>query len=136
MTNTDHRAKLATKIKALLAMNMGNGCTEAEALSAAGKASELMAEHDLSYTDIEGEIAVEVFGANKRKFFTGNGRKRGDHPVSRVVMSIGTLWDCRCWVSGDDLIFFGEKSDTEHAHSMADLLRQSIDTEAARFLRS
>ena len=133
-TNKAKRASIANKIKALMAMSTANGCTEAEALTAAAKAAELMAEYDVSYTDVEGEVAAEVFGVRKREFFKQNGRKVTGHPVQYTFMQVGAFWDCRVWQSGAKLCFFGEQSDTENAHGMADMLRLAMDAEWHRYL--
>ncbi len=45
--------KLKTRIQALRAKTIGNGCTEDEALSAAAKVAELLDRYDLSLSDIE-----------------------------------------------------------------------------------
>ena len=45
--------KLKTRIQALRAKTIDNGCTEDEALAAAAKVAELLDRHDLSLTDIE-----------------------------------------------------------------------------------
>ena len=46
------REKLMDRVRALLAMTTSNGCTEAEATTAAAKAAKLMEEHDLKLTDV------------------------------------------------------------------------------------
>ena len=43
----NERSKIAARIRALLAKTVENGCTEAEALSAAAKVAELLDRHDL-----------------------------------------------------------------------------------------
>ena len=45
--------KLKTRIQALRAKTIDNGCTEDEALSAAAKVAELLDRYDLSLTDVE-----------------------------------------------------------------------------------
>jgi hypothetical protein len=47
------RAKIAAKLRALLAMTVENGCTGAEAMIAAQKAAELMQQHDLTCASVE-----------------------------------------------------------------------------------
>ena len=46
---------LILKIRALMAKTVANGCTEAEALSAAAKVAAMMAEHEISLEDVERE---------------------------------------------------------------------------------
>src|SRR5947208_16015947 len=45
--------KLKTRIQALRAKTIDNGCTEAEVLSAAAKVAQLLDRYDLSLTDVE-----------------------------------------------------------------------------------
>ena len=45
--------RLKTRIQGLRAKTTDNGCTEAEALSAAAKVAELLDRYDLSLTDVE-----------------------------------------------------------------------------------
>ena len=45
--------KLKTRLQALRAKTIANGCTEEEALAAAAKVAELLDRHDLSITDLE-----------------------------------------------------------------------------------
>jgi hypothetical protein len=45
--------RLKTRIQGLRSKTTDNGCTEAEALLAAGKVAELLDRYDLSLTDIE-----------------------------------------------------------------------------------
>jgi len=45
--------KLKTRIQALRAKTIDNGCTEDEALSAVAKVAELLDRYDLSLTDVE-----------------------------------------------------------------------------------
>ncbi|HZV20453.1 MAG TPA: DUF2786 domain-containing protein [Hyphomicrobiales bacterium] len=53
MTGSSKKAKIAAKIRALLAKTRENGCTEQEALEAAAKAAELMQEYQISLSDAE-----------------------------------------------------------------------------------
>lgn len=64
-SNEPSRAKILIKLRALLAKTVSNGCTEAEALAAAEKASAIMEEYDLSYTDVE-QVRDERYGARRR----------------------------------------------------------------------
>jgi hypothetical protein len=45
--------RLKTRIQGLRSKTTDNGCTEAEALLAAGKVAELLDRYDLSLTDVE-----------------------------------------------------------------------------------
>jgi hypothetical protein len=129
------RARILIKLRALLAKTVDNGCTEAEALSAAEKASAIMEEYDLSYTDVE-QVRTERFGARRRPFGKGTSRRRSYHEATMCHHSISKLFDCRAWYSSGDLVFFGSEHDSEAAHYMADVCRVAMDSEFARYLAS
>lgn len=135
-TNKQRREAIIRKVQALLSKTTENGATEHEALAAADIANKLMEEHDLTYTDIEGELREDRYGARRRPFAGGNGRRRTWHEVRGCLHAIGNYWDCKSWYSGQDLVFFGSEHDSDAAHAMVDLLRVAIDGEFARYLKS
>ncbi len=134
-TSSDTRAKIVLKLRALLAKTVENGATEHEALAAAEKASELMEEYDLSYTDVE-QVRDERYGARRRPFAGGTSRRRTHHEASMVHGAIQRFCDCKCWYSGVELVFFGSETDTETAHHLADMIRVAMDREWASYLNS
>jgi len=138
---SDHSAqrdKIASQVKALLAMTTSSGCTEFEAASAAAKASELMAKYDLTYADLDGrglEDAVrgESYGARRREyFFSPEGTQR--HPVRSILANVALFWDCVYLIESDGtVIMFGERNDSEHALAMLTMLQDAIDHEWATY---
>jgi hypothetical protein len=130
-----NREKIAAKIRALLSKTVSAGCTEEEALSAATLANELMLEYEMSREDIE-SIKKDSYGARRRKFAKGSVRRRSFHEVVDCVVAIGKLNYCKCYRDDMDLVFFGEKTDTEIAHYMTDLIRNSMDFEFQKYLQS
>jgi hypothetical protein len=134
--NKAKRAKIIAKVQALLTKTTANGCSEAEALSAAELATRLMEEYDLTFTDLETEIRAESFDAHGRPFWKkgASGRRRTFHEVNRCIQTIAEYWDCQVWYSGIDMVFFGEKSDTDNAHAMADMIRLAMDQQWNRYL--
>ncbi len=106
---------VASRIRALLAKTVDKGCTEAEAMTAATKAKELMDKYqiDLSDTELEEEgfKCGTTEGAEKRKF-----------NVQRWIASaIAEYCEVRCWLKRDlsrrrmRYVFFGLSSDVELA---------------------
>jgi hypothetical protein len=132
---SEQREKILKRLRAMLAMTAANGASEAEAMMAAEKASELMTEYDLSFEDVE-QVRAERYGARKREFRSGSARRRTSHESSLCVGRIARLFDCRTWMSGQDLVFFGAEHDTESAHYLTDVVRVAMDCEVARYLRS
>lgn len=133
----DKRQKLIAKIKALLAKTEGNGCSEFEALAAMETASRLMAEHDLTYKDIEKEVRDEKYGARTVPFATSSGGTRLHDVAKRCAVAVARFFDCKVYINQNvNLIFFGSQDDTSMAAQMMAMLRMAVDSESARYLRS
>jgi len=135
---TAQRDSLIKKIKALLGKTTENGCTEAEAMTAAAHAALLMQQYDLTFKDVENEVRHLKFGAARRPFTSyGSGYWRRRHrPVSNCVGAIAKYFDCECWFSETDLVFFGATDDTGLAHDMVTMLSGTIEHETnARLAR-
>lgn len=134
-TNEDKRRKLIAKVKALLAMTTDRGASETEALNAAALASKLMEEHDLTYQDIEAELADGRYGARGRKFSASFNL----HESSNCVNVIADYWDCQTWWGQNretretHLVFFGSADDTSLAHDMTDMVRSAMDNAWRRY---
>lgn len=134
--NRTQRNKIIIKVQALMSKTVDAGCTEAEAMEAAVKASELMSAYDLSYVDVEAEVAEDIYGARTRPLHNSETRKRQQHEITYCLRTIAEYWDCRTWTQGQKLTFFGEKHDTENAHAMTVLLHIAMDHEWGRYLNS
>lgn len=123
----DRKQSIIAKVRALLAKTTESGCTEAEAASAAELASKLMIEYDLDIKSVS-EIKEETYGARKRPFASGNGRRRAYHEVQYCIMQIARYFDCEVWM-GKELVFFGTATDTEMAHAMTDMMKAAMEGE-------
>ena len=133
-TNTE-RTIIKAKLRALFAKTTENGCTEAEALAAAQKASELMSIYNLSYSS-EDEVKSERYGARHRPM-NGNLQRRNPHEVRYITNSIGQLFGCKTWrVEKNIRVFFGTELDTESAHNMCDMLCMTMELEFNKFTAS
>lgn len=111
--NTSKIEKVLDKIKKLLAL-AGNNPSEEEAMAAALKAQELMAEYNVTVTDEEDKIEMSESG-----FSTGvdNNWK---YILSDVV---ATNFRCRTyWLGKKRVIFYGYKSDCEIASQVFEFL--------------
>jgi hypothetical protein len=125
------RREIIAKVKSLLEMTTERGASEAEAMKAAEVASKLMAEHDLTYEDLDAELQAERYGVRSRHF-----AKSVDelHEVSILSQPVATYWDCETWFGADPdsgevhLVFFGSADDTQLAHAMMDTLRKAMGT--------
>lgn len=137
MSNPSHLAaldKLKTRIQALRAKTIANGCTEDEALSAAAKVAELLDRHDLSLSDVEiretpcEQISFETF--RKKRI-----------PLDDCVGAIAHFCDCRVWreknPAGENRhVYFGLRSDIEVAHYLTELIDAAVRSELGRYKTS
>jgi hypothetical protein len=116
------RERIASVIQALLAKTTANGATEAEAMSAASKARELMDRHQLDL----GEVGITKEGAHRVTI------KRGHYKTlavkDRLAMAVSEFCDCKSWLtkSTDELHFFGLKSDADFAGWLIVSLEQFV----------
>src|SRR4051794_25473718 len=123
--------KLKTRIKALRAKTLDNGCTEDEALSAAAKVAELLDRHDLSLTDLEMREAP-----CERRTYETHRKKR--IPLDDCIGAIANFCDCRVWreknPAGESrYVFFGLRADIEVAHYLTELLDTAVRSELGRY---
>jgi hypothetical protein len=108
-----------------------NGCTEAEALSAAAKVAELLDRYDLSLTDVE----LRAAPCERREY--ENPRKKRV-PLDGCIGAIADFCDCRVWReknrAGDvRYVFFGLSSDIEVAHYLTELIDNAVRSEVGRY---
>ena len=126
--------RVIQRIQGLRAKTADRGCTEAEAIAAAAKVSELLARHDLTLDE------VSVRRSDCEGVSVATGRKRRA-PVDSCAQSVAAFCDCRVWGEqradgGLGFVFFGLKADVEAARFLHDLIEVTFDTESANFRRS
>ncbi len=126
--------RVIQRIQALRARTVDRGCTEAEAMAAAAKISELLDRHDLTLD----EISLRRSDCEGVSVATGRKRRA---PVDSCMPPIAAFCDCRVWSEGGDdgelrYVFFGLKADVEAARFLNDLIEVTFDTESATFRRS
>lgn len=125
--------RVIQRIQALRARTVDRGCTEAEAMLAAAKVSELLDRHDLTLD----EVAVRRSDCEGVNVATGRKRRA---PVDSCMPPIAAFCDCRVWSEqGHDgvlrFVFFGLKADVEAARFLHDLIEATFDTENTAFRR-
>lgn len=123
--------RLVQRIQALRAKTVERGCTEQEALSAAGKVAELLDRYGLSLSEIDlRRQACQGIGIET------NRRRVG--PIDECVPTIALFFDCRTWSerTADGAlrhVFFGLPADVEAAHYLYDLIETTFVTETGSF---
>ena len=126
--------RLKARIQALRAKTTDNGCTEAEALSAAAKVAELLDRYDLSLAD------VDIRGATcERLEYETRHKKR--IPLEECIGAVANFCDCRVWrektPAGDPrYVFFGLRSDIEAARYLTELIDLAVRSELGRYKSS
>ena len=126
--------KLKSRIQALQAKTVGNGCTEDEAMAAAAKVAELLDRHDLSLSDVElRESPCErvVFETHRKKRI----------PIADCIGAVAHFCDCRVWrekdAAGDTrYVFFGLPADAAVAHYLTSLIDTAVRSELGRYKTS
>lgn len=123
---THNREAAMNRIRALLAKTTANGATEAEALTAAAKAGELLDRYNLTLSDVEiKQERCEQRQATERR-----------HEVDRVVTAIARFTGTKVWNTAGRIQFFGLPHDVDVAVYLTDLIRTAMDSSYKRFLRS
>ncbi len=126
--------KLKARIQALRAKTTDNGCTEAEALSAAAKVAELLDRYDLSLTDVE----IREAACERLEYETRHNKRI---PLEDCIGAVANFCDCRVWrektPTGDPrYVFFGLRSDIEAAHYLTELIDSAVRSELGRYKTS
>src|SRR5258707_8001151 len=126
--------KLKTRIQALRAKTIDNGCTEEEALSAASKVAELLDRYDLSLTDIE----MREASCERLEYETWRKKRI---PIDGCIGAVAHFCDCRVWREktrrGEArYVFFGLRSDIAVALYLTELIDTAVRCELGRYKTS
>jgi hypothetical protein len=135
MSQADELLRVKARIKALADKTVANGCTEAEAMSAAEMVGRLLERYALSMDEIEVRSAHCV----QREVPIGGSRRR---PIDGCVTAIARFCDCKVWVArGEEAgaakapryVFFGFETDTALAIYLFSVIERAIATELRAF---
>ncbi|CUW37518.1 conserved protein of unknown function [Magnetospirillum sp. XM-1] len=125
MAMTTDLDNLKTRLQALRAKTIANGCTEEEALAAAAKVAELLDRHDLSMTDLE----IREEQCEKSTIETNRKQRQ---PISACIPAIAEYCDCKVWREKDDkgirYVFFGLRPSIEMTHYVYDVIATAMQT--------
>lgn len=126
--------KLKSRIQALRAKTLDNGCTEDEALAAAAKVAELLDRHDLSLSDVELRQS-----SCERVIYETFRKKR--IPIADCIGAIAHFCDCRVWREKNrdgeaSYVFFGLPADAAVAHYLTSLIDTAVRSELGRYKTS
>jgi hypothetical protein len=121
-TDKAARAAQLARIRGLMAKTVDNGCTEAEAKAAAEAVDPLLGLY---------EIDLDEVTAREQPIGKGAGVKLDGHPIQYACSRIAKFTDCKVWLAGTTVMYFGFKVDTEIADYLTMLFRRAIDREVA-----
>ena len=124
----DERARISARIRALLSKTVQNGCTEGEALAAAAKVAELLAQYDLSMDEVD--LRAEPFSRDDRCYEDDVGDRLGK-PATSISKLTGTRW----WrsargVAPASYTFFGLEHGVEIAGYLLAICARAMQDEA------
>jgi hypothetical protein len=120
---TDDKTREAriARIRGLLSKTVANGCTEAEAQTAAAMVDRLMSEYEIDLTEMEVKqqdvIKLEI-GCEK-------------HAVRFSANRIAKFTDCEVWVEPPNIVYIGLELDVDVAEYLTLLFQRAIDREAS-----
>jgi hypothetical protein len=130
MTQATELSRVKARIRALAEKTTSNGCTEAEALSAAEMVGRLLERYALTMEEVDFRETPCV----QLQVFAGGQRRR---PIDGCVVAIARFCDCKVWLTRDDLgvayIFFGLETDAMLARYLFEVIASALGTEAAAF---
>lgn len=132
--NREELDKVLSRIQALRGKTVDRGCTEAEALLAAGKVAELLDQYGLTLSEIDMKAqscAGEGIETNRRR----------RSPLDECAGAIAGFCDCRTWYEMTPRghirhIFFGLPADVAGARYLYEKIEDAFETETAAFKRS
>jgi hypothetical protein len=130
---TIERESVLNKIRALLAKTMENGCSEAEAMAALGKAQAMRDAY--AVTEAELNLTKEERAILRRE---PPGTKDPHRIKWFLVGAVSKFCNCRCWRQrrddGGGLVFCGLPSDAQFATWLLDTLADFVRAELVNHL--
>jgi Protein of unknown function (DUF2786) len=120
---------LVQKLQALQNMTVANGCTESEAVVAAGKAAELLERYGLSIQELKAAAPDQLCDQDS----VNCGRPRHTHEVQFLAPVIAEFTKTKTWISRSStevqVTFFGLKADVKIASYLFNVFRAAMETE-------
>ena len=130
MQQADELARVKTRIRALAEKTTSNGCTEAEALSAAEMVGRLLERYALTMEQVDLRAAACI----QLEVDAGGQRRR---PVDGCVVAIARFCDCKVWLTRGDLgvtyVFFGLETDAMLCRYLFEVVVMALRTELAGY---
>jgi hypothetical protein len=130
MSQATELSRVKARIRALAEKTTSNGCTEAEALSAAEMVGRLLERYALTMEQVDLRetpcVALQVFAGGQRR-----------RPIDGCVVAIARFCDCKVWLTRSDLgvayVFFGLETDAMLARYLFEVIASALRTEVVGF---
>lgn len=125
--------KVKAKILALSRKTLSNGCSQAEAMSAAEKVGELLDAYNLTMDEVtlsKEKCISKIFHMKIKR----------QHPISPCIVRIAEYCDCKCWFekhsTNPGYGFFGLEQDVELAYYLCLVIYFAMEFELNMFKMS
>jgi len=130
MQQTDELTRVKVRIRALAEKTTSNGCTEAEAMSAAEMVGRLLERYALTMEQVDLRetpcVQLEVPAGGQRR-----------RPIDGCVVAIARFCDCKVWLSRGELgvayVFFGLETDAILGRHLFEVIAAALRTELNGF---
>lgn len=125
----DRLASIKARIRKLMDRTTENGCTESEAMAAAGMVGKLLTEFNLTMSEVDVRTArcvtLDVFsgGINRNEMW-------------HVAFTIGRFTTCKVWFNTGKYFYFGQEQDAQMAIYLFQMIRSAIATEWRGFKKT
>lgn len=130
-----NRENIAAKIEALLSKTIENGATEAEAMLAMKKATDLMAKYEFNLTSVQLEAGgidqIKIERVNSASYFAGLCLSSGISAIAEV-----RSWRNTNYAGKTSIVYFGLKPDLIFAKWLHESLSEWCVKEANRWWKS
>jgi hypothetical protein len=135
MTAKSERERIAAIIRALRAKTVENGCTEGEALAAAAKVAELLAEYNMSAD--EAELRASPFDGQTHSVPDDDVGTRLWKPATAIAELVGArYWTTAPGVHPVEHTYFGFDHEVEIAGYLLEICERAMRSAEARMQRS
>jgi hypothetical protein len=127
------RESVITKVRALRAITVENGATEAEAQSAAAKVDQLLRDYEINLSE------TEVRQMECIKVMVSLPKAGKQAPINNGLLAIARFCDCKVWYDSDELTgetqlaVFGFETDVVVYEYLYYLIQRAIERETGSF---
>lgn len=118
------REKIAARCRALAAKTVENGCTEAEALSAAAKLAQLLADYNLTLD--EAELRATPFSTHREAHTDEVGERLWKVARAICVLTGATYWRSGPGVWPIEISFFGFEHEVEVSRYLLEICARAM----------